>query len=116
MEEDDSIVGSDIVLDGPADGKSRLIGKVDGYTDLAAGTGGRGCSGGGMVRGRWVVDLDCWELRVVTVIRGIHFLALFLLVSFFGFSLIKKNLTELGVCKGSRDRFRYWIGLDLTMI
>lgn len=93
MEQDDSVTGSEIVLDGPANGEGRLIGEVDGNADLTSSTGGGGGGGGRgrVVRGRGMVDLDCWELRVVTVIRRIHFvlgfsfLFLFWVLFSFGF-------------------------------
>lgn len=70
MEEDDSVTRSYVILDGPLDSVGRFIGKVNGNADLAAGAGGGGGRrvGGWMVRRRRVVDLDCWKLRVVTVI------------------------------------------------
>ena len=75
VEEDDGVSGADVVIHGPADGVGAFFREVDCDSDFAAGSGGgsRGGGGGGggggvvVVRGRWVVDLDGGELRVIGI-------------------------------------------------
>lgn len=74
MDENDSITGAEIILNGPADGEGRLIGEVDGNADLAAGKGGGSrCSGssGGGGGGSRVMDLDGGKVWVVGIRRGL---------------------------------------------
>lgn len=47
MEENDGVSGTDVVVDGPADGMGALVGEVDSDAELSAGAGGGGGSGGG---------------------------------------------------------------------
>lgn len=72
MEKDDGVPWTDIVVDGPANSVSTLIGEVDGDANLAASASSRGRGGGevvGVARRGGVVDLDGGELRVVGIYR-----------------------------------------------
>lgn len=80
MDENNTIARTEVVVNGPSNGESGLVGEVDGDADLTAGEGGWSGSGGGGNGpggrsggggGGWMVDLDGWEMRVIGIEWGL---------------------------------------------